>query len=217
MGRDRNNGKNDDDETLWAYVKRTITPLKKEAGSDHKKDDVDFAALLDGDGAEDKAISANKRAQSPELSKPQTSAAPPSVPPPSVPVPAAPGKDIDRRTAQKLKRGKIPVEAKLDLHGMTQRQAHEALNGFIARAYGAGKRCVLVVTGKGRKSFDLGRFREDSDLYSEERPKAPGILRQRVPEWLHMPPNGHLVLRVLPAQPKDGGDGALYVYLRRQR
>jgi len=103
----------------------------------------------------------------------------------------------DKANAERLKRGKHPVEARLDLHGMTQDQAHRALASFIRGARVAGKRCVLVITGRGR----LGG----------------GVLRAAVPRWLDEPEFRPHLLAIATAQPRDGGAGALYVMLRRTR
>ena len=102
---------------------------------------------------------------------------------------------VDRATAERLKRGRYPVEARLDLHGMIQAEAHRALTGFIARSRAAGRRCVLVITGHGRMSG--------------------GVLKAAVPRWLAEPGLRPDVLAITPAQPSAGGDGALYVLLRR--
>lgn len=108
-------------------------------------------------------------------------------------------KEIDRRTFDKLRKGKLDIESTLDLHGMSQSEAHSALNRFIVSAHNNGKRCVLVITGKGRVS------------------QGGGVLRQKVPHWLHEGKLGKIVLQETPAHAKDGGAGALYVYLRRNR
>jgi DNA-nicking Smr family endonuclease len=105
---------------------------------------------------------------------------------------------LDRRSAEKLRRGELRLEGRLDLHGMTQDEAHYALTGFLVRAQEAGKRCVLVITGKG--SAERG-----------------GVLRAAVPRWLGEAPHRGRVLATAPAQPRDGGAGALYVLLRRRR
>src|SRR5690606_22113463 len=85
--------------------------------------------------------------------------APPPTPPPPSPAAAEKpptgtagerrGRGLDRRTAERLRRGELPIAARLDLHGMTQEEAHRALVRFLARAQAAGQRCVLVITGKG--------------------------------------------------------------------
>lgn len=113
---------------------------------------------------------------------------------------------MDRKAYGKMKRGKLGVEAKIDLHGMTLAQAHPALNGFIQRTHAQGKRLVLVVTGKGKTGTGTGPI-----------PERRGVLRHQVPHWLLSPPLGALIIQVTPAHLKHGGDGAYYVYLRRNR
>lgn len=118
---------------------------------------------------------------------------------PAVPVPVQPPLDrfagLDRASAERLKRGRYLVEAKLDLHGMTQAEAHRALTGFLAAARTAGRRCVLVVTGQGRMSG--------------------GILKAAVPRWLAEPALRPHLLAIAPARPSHGGGGALYLLLRK--
>jgi DNA-nicking Smr family endonuclease len=108
---------------------------------------------------------------------------------------AAPG--LDRRSAERLRRGATRVEARLDLHGMTQAEAHAALVDFLLRAQTAGRRCVLVITGKGEANG--------------------GVLRSAVPRWLNEPANRARILAFASAQARDGGTGALYLLLRRRR
>jgi DNA-nicking Smr family endonuclease len=116
-------------------------------------------------------------------------------------------KDLDRRTKDKLVKGKMEIEGKLDLHGMTQARAYEALSRFILTSHQAGKRCVLVITGKGNKNT---HSEEQSD-------QTRGILRRRLPEWISHSALHDLVLSMETAQPKHGGSGAVYLYLRRTR
>ncbi len=113
---------------------------------------------------------------------------------------------MDRKAFGRMKRGKLSPEGKIDLHGMTLEQAHPALNRFIMSAHGAGKRLVLVVTGKGKSGRDTGPI-----------PLRKGVLKHQVPQWLTMPPLGQIVMQVTPAHISHGGDGAYYVYLRRAR
>ena len=107
---------------------------------------------------------------------------------------------MDKRTAQRMKRGKLPIEGRIDLHGLTQEEAYRALSSFLAGSQNAGRRCVLVVTGKSN--------RQDG---------GTGVLRANVPHWLNQPPNRGRVIGFSHAAPKDGGSGALYVLLRRAR
>jgi DNA-nicking Smr family endonuclease len=113
--------------------------------------------------------------------------------------------DMDRKTHGKLKRGKLRPEARLDLHGMTLAQAHPELMSFILSSQAAGRRLVLVITGKG-KPRDTG----------DPIPTRLGVLRHQVPQWLRMPPLGPVVLQVSEAHARHGGHGAFYVYLRRR-
>ncbi len=110
----------------------------------------------------------------------------------------APG--LDKRTAARLKRGQLPVEARIDLHGLTRDEARRALEGFLGSAHEAGKRCVLVITGKGLRASG-----------------ETGVLRDAVPRWLNQAPIRPRILAFRPAPPRDGGAGALYVLLKRKR
>jgi DNA-nicking Smr family endonuclease len=127
---------------------------------------------------------------------------------PAVPVPAQPatGPAMDRRRFEKMRRGRMQPEARLDLHGLTAGPAHAALTRFILDAGDAGRRLVLVITGKGRAA--------DADALA---PQRHGILRHSVPHWLSAPPLVTRVLEVVPAHARHGGAGAYYVYLRRPR
>jgi DNA-nicking Smr family endonuclease len=130
-------------------------------------------------------------AESPRVTRSRAAAPSHAKPLPELASDAAPG--LDRRSAERLKRGQLPIEARLDLHGMTQQEAHGALEEFLARAEARGLRAVLVITGKS------------------------GVLRKAVPRWLNEPANRPRLLAFAPAQPKDGGAGALYLLLRRKR
>ncbi|HYG84731.1 MAG TPA: Smr/MutS family protein [Azospirillum sp.] len=107
--------------------------------------------------------------------------------------------NVDGRTADRLKRGKLEIDGRIDLHGMTQAHAHTALASFIHRAWNEGRRCILVITGKGSFSAE------------------GGVLKRAVPRWLADAPLRPMVLAVQPAQPRDGGEGALYVLIKRRR
>lgn len=113
---------------------------------------------------------------------------------------------MDRKAFNRLTRGKLSPEARLDLHGMTLAEARPALLGFVTSAHARGLRLVLVITGKGRGGEDDGPI-----------PRRRGALRHEVPHWLMSAPLKPMVLELRPAHRRHGGEGALYVYLRRAR
>ena len=117
----------------------------------------------------------------------------------------APG--IDRKTSLKLKKGKVEIDYKLDLHGLTQIEAKQALERAILGAWKNKLRLILVITGKGLRQS------KSNDLNDKE---ATGILRRIVPRWLKEAPLSNFVLAFASAQQIHGGTGALYVLLRRQ-
>jgi DNA-nicking Smr family endonuclease len=112
---------------------------------------------------------------------------------------------IDRRTEQKLRRGRTPIEGVLDLHGLTQAEAHRRLAQFIAQAAHSGHKAVLIITGKGGP--------EPGHMPGEGR----GVLKRQVPLWLEEPALRALVAGIKPAGPRHGGGGALYVLLKRPK
>jgi DNA-nicking Smr family endonuclease len=128
------------------------------------------------------------------------SAIPVAAPPPKKPVvpPLAP---IGRRERSQLSKGKKEIEARLDLHGMTQARAHRALSGFLHQSHGDGLTFVLVITGKGKIGAESER----------------GVLRRQVPQWLSQPEFRTLVVGFEEAHIGHGGVGALYVRIRRSR
>ncbi|SFO96918.1 Smr/MutS family protein [Tranquillimonas alkanivorans] len=113
---------------------------------------------------------------------------------------------MDRKAFTRMKRGKLGVEGRLDLHGMTLAQAHPRLNEFILSAHAQGKRLVLVITGKGKSKGNDGPI-----------PERRGLLKHQVPQWLRSGPLRAAVLQISEAHQSHGGSGAYYVYLRRRR
>lgn len=105
--------------------------------------------------------------------------------------------DVDKNTGKRLAKGGMAIDGRLDLHGMIQATAQARLTGFIRQAYDREWRCVLIITGKG-----VG---------------GQGVLKLEAPRWLNLPTLRPLIVAVTPATPKDGGDGALYVLIRRKR
>lgn len=180
-------GGGEDDDALWTKVIAGAVPLKgKEPGR-----------------------RSEKPVQPPSGAKPK--AAPPSPKPAEPPkrAPAAAAAPLDRRTARELEKGRLEVEARLDLHGMRQRDAHAQLMRFLTTAQARGLRHVLVITGKGTDIAASKSFYEEE----EER----GVLRQAVPQWLASEDFAPMVVSVSPAPRRLGGQGALYVRLRKAR
>lgn len=113
---------------------------------------------------------------------------------------------MDQNTLRKLKRGKLTPEAKLDLHGLTTDQAYKALFSFINNNYKLKKRLVLIITGKGERNYN------SKDSFSNK-----GVLRKTVPQWLKSPALNGFILDFVQSHIKDGGSGALYVYLKKNK
>jgi DNA-nicking Smr family endonuclease len=172
-----------DDLRLWHHVTRDVTRLRAAAAP--VPDEPVVASPVPADPPRSPMPPAARRA---------------------VPLPAlAPGTlaGVDRATGERLRRGALTIDGKLDLHGLTQQEAHQALDRFLAGSAARGRRCLLVITGKGLGDGPDGARR--------------GVLRQAVPRWLNEAPNRARILAVMPAQPKHGGSGALYVLLKRKR
>lgn len=174
------------DRQLWHAVVRDVRPLVKTRPR---------APSETGD---------ETKAEQPTLAPAANTIAPRPAAIAPLPARGAPNPGIDRRTAERLRRGQMAVERTLDLHGMTQERAHAALDYFLRQAWGDGVRVLLIVTGRGlAQAAATGR--------------SGGVLRQMLPRWLAAGEHRERVLRLEPAQPKHGGAGAFYVLLRRRR
>ncbi len=178
----------DDEHTLWQAVAKTTTPLKRGRRTS-------ATLQLDGDAAGVPA-DGTRSATTTSLvhSRPVKRTEKPAAPPPLAP--------ISRRDKAKLSRGRQEIHARIDLHGMTQARAQHALLAFLQRAHADGATFVLVITGKGRVS-------------GEEREQ--GVLRRQVPHWLALPEFRAIVVGYEQAHIGHGGEGALYVRVRRAR
>jgi len=188
--------KPDDDTVLWQRVITEVTPLKSTIEL------AEFAAIF----ARSDHLAAPSGKPSGRTHKPPVKTVKPARPSLGATSPAPTKKanpvdlrqgeraGIDGRTQRRLFRGDVPVDRRLDLHGLTAARAESRLAQFIETAARDGCRCVLVITGKGA-----------------------GILRGHVPQWLKRQPLSPLILALAEARPNDGGSGALYVLLRRKR
>ncbi|MBR0968460.1 Smr/MutS family protein [Bradyrhizobium diazoefficiens] len=173
----------EEERELWDSVARQVKPLKK-----HR-------------AAKAQTTVRTEPPPVPQVARPAPPPRPMAAPPapraakPAIP-PLAP---LGKRERTKLSRGRSEIEARLDLHGMTQTRAHRALTGFLHRAHDDGLTFVLVITGKGRSGGESG------------------VLRRQVPEWLSLPEFRSLVVGFEEAAICHGGEGALYVRIRRAR
>jgi len=200
----------DDGERLWKKIAEGVKPLKE---TKHKRHAKPGASPREDDAAVGKR--AGDAATMPAIvPRPLPPKREPSSPGPP---PLGPGHlaGLDRRSGEKLRKGQMPVEAKLDLHGMTQERAHASVVRFIEAQHAAGARCVLIVTGKGGRAADPfqpkavpGRF-----TFSAGR----GVLKEALPRWLNEPRLRPHVIAVQPASRAHGGEGAVYVLLKRKR
>jgi len=182
-----------EEKALWQRVTDTVTPLKQgRAGTAEPSPDA--------------------RRDEKQTDKPKTAAKPkPAAAPYQPPAQASPParsslNPVDRKLTRRIGRGARPVDAAVDLHGLTQRQAHHRLLAFLLRAQADGHRLVLVVTGKG--------FVEPSAHWWEDGNR--GILRRAVPQWLTTEPFRDLVVGYEQAHRHKGGAGAIYVQIRRK-
>ncbi|GGE28882.1 DNA repair protein [Agaricicola taiwanensis] len=117
------------------------------------------------------------------------------------PIPLQP---LEHQLLKRLARGRTEIDARIDLHGLRQDEAHHRLRAFLAAEQGRGSRVVLVITGKGKSPA------------TDDRPET-GVLKRQVPHWLAAPDLRHTVLGFEEAARHHGGGGALYVRLRRSR
>lgn len=113
---------------------------------------------------------------------------------------------IDKHTLRKFKREEFAVEAVLDLHGKTENAAFAAVDDFVPRCYAQGKRCIIIVTGKGLN------VETDEHIFATK-----GVLKKLVPQWLNMPRLRAMILIYKHPSARLGGDGALYILLRRYK
>ncbi|MFG1401597.1 Smr/MutS family protein [Xanthobacter sediminis] len=186
-----------EERALWALVVREVKPLKPEP---HPHSSEEGAAPPPATVGAENASAAASAARSRSASPP---AAPAKVPPPKPPLPLAP---LEPKARRRLGRG-AEVDARIDLHGLTQVLAHRRLRLFLMEAQALGHGVVLVITGKGDpESIGGGHFGE-----------GRGVLRRAVPHWLAEPDLRNVVLGFEAASRRHGGEGALYVRIRRRR
>ena len=177
-----------EDRELWGKVAKTLTPLHPDRAMELKAD-------LEKIVAAEPAEPAKRPKTATAIKSPANAKAPPA------PLPLH---QLEHRYRRKLVRGVRAIDARIDLHGLTQHQAHDRLRGFLHQAQARSHKIVLVITGKGSG---------DAHAYMDER----GVLRRMVPQWLSMPDMRSVVLGYEEAHANHGGAGALYVRIRKRR
>jgi DNA-nicking Smr family endonuclease len=179
----------DEERALWAGFARSIAPLRQPRGP---------AKASEADLISSTAIAVSDRARAPSVAKPR---------PVSAPEAGAPAL-LGRRLKARVARGRDPIDARIDLHGMTQTQAHAALLSFLHRAQAHGARTALIVTGKGSGKAGAGASNDAIER---------GVLKRQVPMWLALPEFRPFIVAFDDAHVGHGGHGALYVRLRRAK
>lgn len=145
--------------------------------------------------------------------------APLTAVPKKQPAPKQPIHALDKKSAQRVRRGQIRPDARLDLHGMRRSEAHPALTNFILNSASRGCRVVLVITGKGMPPDERGSWpdhRYDEEPRSFQPGRGGGVLKAKVPLWLETPPLREMIHSIQESHQRHGGSGALYVFLRKR-
>lgn len=184
----KGDGAEDDDPDLFRRALADAAPLKRRRPQPAGKKAVTAKLKPAKKAAKEK----------PPVAAPVTPPRPIARPAPPRDIAASDYAGVDRRTAERFRRGKLPIEGRLDLHGLHQDAAQVALTRFITDSAASGRRMVLVITGRGSR-------------------EGSGVLRDRLPQWLNQPPCRARVLAFTSARPEHGRDGAFYVLLRRKR
>ena len=196
----------DDEASDWDYAARAVKPIKRAkprvlaALENVADEDVAARPRLKSDGQS--AAASGKAASKQPVATPSSSnekAAPPIA-------------EFDRKKAKKIRSGQVEIEARIDLHGMSQDEAHSTLRAFLNRCQARELRWVLVITGKGKIAD-----RDDDAPFDMTSNRDRGVLKRNVPRWLEEPDLRPLVVSYTTAAISHGGEGALYVHLRKAR
>lgn len=202
-GRDSRNSLDpaeDDDHALWRHAAQTVEPLRYGKGRFHPASDAVKAG-----------VPRPKTAAAPEkASKHRTAAALPEPAPVTRRATPPELANFDRNSARKIRGGRLEIEARVDLHGMRQHEAHAALRRFLLSCQRRGFRYVLIITGKGTALGSAASHVGEAD-------RDRGVLKRNVPRWLEEPDMRALVVSYTTAAIQHGGEGAIYVHLRSNK
>ena len=184
-----------EDADLWSRTAQSLQPLRR------------AKPRIAAGKADQPAISHSPRSK-PTPASPATPTEP-AVKPRALPA-VPPLADFDQRKLRRIARGRSEIEARVDLHGLRQSEAHHRLRAFVLDAHARGLRSVLVITGKGASGAQ-------HDAAWDDPRSERGVIRRNVPVWLEEPELRAIVVSYTSAHARHGGDGALYVHLRRRR
>lgn len=201
-------GLSDEDVQLWQHIARTLRPF-------HGRDKRILPGHFDEPGFMPHTSKARPDSADPARHSREPAPDRPAVPrKPEAHRTAPQLAKFDTRKARKIRAGRIDIEARLDLHGMRQAEAHGALRGFLLRSQARDLKWVLVITGKGT----FARDGDHPDPLGGDWDAPPrGVLRRNVPRWLAEPEMRALVVSYTTAALHHGGDGALYIQLRSRK
>ena len=182
-----------EERALWSRVAKSVTPI-----SPDRVRNLEEPAPAKPPAAPKPGMETAARAYDTGLQPPTRQRAPAAYDPPL---------PHDRSGEKRVRRGRLDLDGRIDLHGLTQAQALRSLRHFLQMAHASGYRTVLVITGKGFKS----REREAAPWEVVE---EPGVLRRKLPEWLCLPEFSQYVSGFATSHARHGGSGAFYVTLR---
>ena len=165
-----------EERVLWTAITKSVAPLR------------DSGTAEDGESSEHIIQQTETHSAKAESTAPARNTLPPTLAP------------LGRRMRMRVARGKEAIDGRLDLHGLTQSEAHTALLRFLRAATARDARLVLVITGKGGRG-DVER----------------GVLKRQAPQWLNLPEFRSLIIGFEQAHVAHGGEGALYIRVRRTR
>ena len=202
-GKDRRRHLDDDEADVWDHAARSVQPLKRAKHRVHASADADEVP----ERPRPKSPVAHHRGAQGKQAESHT--APGAKPSAAKAIP--PIADFDRKKVKRLRAGRTEIDGRIDLHGMRQDEAHGALNAFLHRAQARGWRWVLVITGKGKAAAA-----DHDEPFDMTRDRSRGILKRNVPRWLEEPELRRLVVSFTTAAIEHGGEGALYVHLRKK-
>ncbi len=202
-GKDRRRHLDEEEAAIWDHAAGSIEPLKRGKSRVHASADPDEAVSLPRPkvSAQQHVSNAHQKPKRPHV----------EAHVPSARKATPPLAQVERKKVKRLRAGHIEIDGRIDLHGLRQDEAHGHLRAFLHRAQARGWRWVLVITGKGKPG---SRSRDEPFDMSAQRDR--GVLKRNVPRWLEEPDLRGLIISYTTASIAHGGEGALYVHLRKK-